>query len=256
MRSITKERVGPMRFGYLLATKNNEEGKTNRPSGVDLAGGTLARTREPTLRSEVCSRWCRSLDSAVAYMLHYRYKKRAGISQIAVALGLGAVVISVMLIAFVVSMFSVEVEVETKPVRVNKDLPRVHSLILKNGELAKIKGVLVQKPNLLNERDRLGRLPIHVAALSGRVSLVKLLIENGACVNAEVAEAGLQYHGARPVHFAAERGHLNVISLLEKNSAEICVQTVRGARPIHFVPDDKYADVKKYLRKKCGQERW
>ena len=50
-----------------------------------------------------------------------------------------------------------------------------------------------------------GLIPLHVAAMSGDVASVQLLLAAGAPINAQSAS------GSTPLHLATEKGHLGVL---------------------------------------------
>jgi ankyrin repeat protein len=139
------------------------------------------------------------------------------------------------------------VETGPKPISVD-DLPRLHTLIANGRDISAIKSLIKQNPEVLQERDFRGRLPLHVAASSGRYEVVRLLIKRGSEVDAPVSKAGFQQHGMRPAHFAALKGHLRILRLLRENGANLRAETEHGLTPVDYVPDEKYQKVVDYLR--------
>ena len=58
------------------------------------------------------------------------------------------------------------------------------------------------------------RTPLHKAVCGGHIDIVRLLVENGAEVNARDG------NDETPLHKAAERGYIEVVRLLVENGAE------------------------------------
>ena len=74
--------------------------------------------------------------------------------------------------------------------------------------------------NLLNAKDE---SPLMLAALEGQQELVEKLIKRGADVNKT---------GWTPLHYAASSGQLTIISLLLENSAYIDAESPNGTTPL------------------------
>ena len=60
----------------------------------------------------------------------------------------------------------------------------------------------------VNRRDMIGECPIHIAAASGMLEILGLLVEAGAIVNKKDS------NGFTSLHKAAEAGHSSCVSLL------------------------------------------
>jgi len=74
--------------------------------------------------------------------------------------------------------------------------------------------------NILNAKDE---SPLMLAALKGQQDLAERLIKKGADVNKT---------GWTPLHYAASSGHLTIISLLLENSAYIDAESPNGTTPL------------------------
>jgi ankyrin repeat protein len=68
--------------------------------------------------------------------------------------------------------------------------------------------ILDRSPILLNKKDKLGLTPLHVAAWTGNLAVVKRLLDEGADLMAESA------WGETPLHHAAYFGHTEICELL------------------------------------------
>ena len=54
------------------------------------------------------------------------------------------------------------------------------------GDLEKVKAILNQNPELVNQKDSEGRAPIHYACDRANINLLTLLLQNNADVNLHV----------------------------------------------------------------------
>ncbi len=71
---------------------------------------------------------------------------------------------------------------------------------------------------LINTADCQAITPLHQACISGNVSAARLLIENGADMNA------VDYHGRTPLHHAIRNEHLAVVQLLKEKA--LCFSSI------------------------------
>jgi ankyrin repeat protein len=81
-----------------------------------------------------------------------------------------------------------------------------------------------------NARDKEGKTPLHYAVAHGRSDAVKLLLEYGAEVDEELAEA----LRLTPLHLAALRGDAAEVERLLKSGADPNVRDVFGRTPLHY----------------------
>jgi ankyrin repeat protein len=72
---------------------------------------------------------------------------------------------------------------------------------------------------------------LHVAAISGRVGALRVLVELGANKEAKAI------HGRRPLHLAAQQGQVEVISTLVELGAELEARTADGQTPLQICID-------------------
>ena len=80
----------------------------------------------------------------------------------------------------------------------------------------------------LTIKNRRGREPIHLAALNGYTSMVKLLLDFKANINAQ------DYEKTKPLHVAAYNGHAETVSLLLERGAFNNVHTSNEFTPVHY----------------------
>jgi ankyrin repeat protein len=83
-----------------------------------------------------------------------------------------------------------------------------------------------------------GYTPLHLATELGFEECVKVLLENGADVNApdrmEIPAIGGPYQ-LRPIHLAVSKGYFNIVRILLNNKAKINIKTAMGWTPLHDV---------------------
>lgn len=84
--------------------------------------------------------------------------------------------------------------------------------------------VLLNAPKIdLNTLNVLGESPLMLAALKGELELATQMVKKGADVNKT---------GWTPLHYAASNGHVSVIKLLLENHAYIDAESPNGTTPL------------------------
>jgi len=84
--------------------------------------------------------------------------------------------------------------------------------------------------------------PLHIAASRGYKSVVNLLIEQGADVNAK------DKYGQMPLHFAANRASMDLAQLLIDNGADVNAKNMQGHTPLYSAATQYVSrDVIKFL---------
>lgn len=149
------------------------------------------------------------------------------------------------------------------------------------GDLDKVKALLADKPDLVNNKDDFGVTALHWAALMDRKNVVALLLASKANVNArdnegitpllsatfntnqDVVELLLanhadvnarDHHGTTPLHEAALTGSKDVTELLLANQAKINAKDNDGVTPLLAAMFNGHPDVAELLRQHGGQE--
>jgi hypothetical protein len=80
----------------------------------------------------------------------------------------------------------------------------------------------------VNLKDkRFGWTPLHYAAYNGHVEIARLLLQNGADLNAK------DRYGSSPLHLSAEQGSVDILHLLVENGADLEAQDDDGWRVLH-----------------------
>ena len=84
-------------------------------------------------------------------------------------------------------------------------------IAIESGRYAEVARLVREEPGVLQRRgdDLVGRTPLHLAAQRGQEEIVRLLLKEGADVDARNTA-----DSATPLHFAAENGHLSIVRLL------------------------------------------
>ena len=89
----------------------------------------------------------------------------------------------------------------------------------------------IRNINVNVKNDVSGSTPLHWAAANGHVEIVRLLLQNGADVNAKDRWDGT------PLHWAASEGHIDILHLLVENGVDLEAQDNVGWRVLHEAAD-------------------
>jgi hypothetical protein len=99
----------------------------------------------------------------------------------------------------------------------------------KNGFTTSVKRLLsIRNINVNVKEDLYGSTPLHYAAANGYVEITRLLLQNGAEVNAK------NNYGHTPLHWAAIHGQVDILHLLVENGANLEAQNNYGGRALHY----------------------
>jgi ankyrin repeat protein len=101
----------------------------------------------------------------------------------------------------------------------------------KNGDLNKVKDLLLANPDLVSNIDTNGLSPLHIAARSGHKSVAELLLANKADVNAR------DKADRTPLEFAVLRGHKDIADLLLANRADVNARDKNDNTPLILAAD-------------------
>ena len=96
------------------------------------------------------------------------------------------------------------------------------------GDLAKVKALLKDNPNLVFSKDNNDETPLHWAASRGHKDVAELLLANKAGVDAR------DNHGQTPLHAAAIGGHKDLAELLLAGKADVNGKDNAGDTPLHL----------------------
>lgn len=104
-----------------------------------------------------------------------------------------------------------------------------HTPLHEAAETCDLKAVrsLASDPFSRDRKDRDNRTPLMLAAENGCLEAVRLLVENGATV-----DAGKQEDERTPLLHAAEQGHADVVTYLLEKGADVKARTNQGDTPL------------------------
>eukprot|EP01086_Lenisia_limosa_P017690 TRINITY_DN9088_c0_g1_i1.p1 TRINITY_DN9088_c0_g1~~TRINITY_DN9088_c0_g1_i1.p1 ORF type:complete len:141 (+),score=23.51 TRINITY_DN9088_c0_g1_i1:140-562(+) len=100
--------------------------------------------------------------------------------------------------------------------------------MIKNNRTLEVQARLEASPKLLQERGFWHRTPLHVAAYSGNIKLVKFCLDNGADVHAMDACRHTL------LHLAALEGHFDIVKLGLEAHIDPCVESMSGEAAVDF----------------------
>lgn len=97
---------------------------------------------------------------------------------------------------------------------------------INKNDIKEVKSLIAQGLNI-NASNQFEKAPLHYAAYNGNLKIVKLLVENGADINAK-------YEGANPLYFAALANHPKIMKYLIKHGSKTNIKFENT--PILFFP--------------------
>ena len=118
----------------------------------------------------------------------------------------------------------------------------------KAGDLAMVKALLKENPNLVLSKDNNDFTPLHYAANEDHKDVVELLLANKAEVDAK------EKNGFTPLHAVALFDHKDVAELLLTHGADVNAKANDGSTPLHYAALYGHKDVAELLRQHGGHE--
>ena len=113
-------------------------------------------------------------------------------------------------------------------VTVSAPAEEIHDAV-RAGNLEKVKTLLQDRAEFLNNPDQNQKTPLHLALESGHIDIAKYLIGRGADINLKDKDK------AAPLHNAAYLGNIDIVDLLlKKGAASLNEGNFRGQTPLHF----------------------
>ena len=125
------------------------------------------------------------------------------------------------------------------------DGANVHAQIKSDGN--KMSATLKKRLNISGVWRRAGQRPLYFAATRGRVSTAKVLLTNGAKVNARNG------YGHTPLHNAAWNNQTKMIRFLISNGAEVNAKSNGGATPLDNALENNRREAEIILRTAGGR---
>ena len=111
------------------------------------------------------------------------------------------------------------------------------------GRAETVKELIAQGKDI-NDRNTRGYTPLHLAATKNNSEVVKILLENGAEVDAVAIDSG-----CTALHYAASLGYAELCELLARYGANLDAQTTRLETPLHLAVAKGHAGVVALLLK-------
>ena len=147
-------------------------------------------------------------------------------------------------------LYMKNIDVEAKTLGRNE-----HRHIMTSLHVAAYKGhlsicrLLINNGANIEARESVGRTPLCYAAVFDNIEIVRLLCDRGAEIEAR------DFRGMRPLHWAAMNGHISIIKeLIEKKDAEINARDNGGRTALTVAREEKKDVIVNYLVERGGIE--
>ena len=149
----------------------------------------------------------------------------------------------------------------------------IHKAV-RDGNLEKVKGLLINDSTLVNIKDEKGYTPLHIASELNNLEIAKILIGYHADVNAVMNDLNIPlqltvFHNQKEMaqllvdsgsdinsqnigsystlHCAVMRNNLNVVKVLVENGADIEIKSRSQVTPLHFAAFRSDPEIVEYL---------
>jgi ankyrin repeat protein len=109
------------------------------------------------------------------------------------------------------------------------------------GDLAKVKALLKENPQLVFNKGDFDMTPLHWAVLKGNKDVAELLLVNKADVNAK------DNGGDTPLYYAAKHGYKEVIEFLLSNGSDVNATNKDGWTPLHIAASNGRKEIAELL---------
>ncbi len=122
----------------------------------------------------------------------------------------------------------------------------IHEAV-KNDDLAKVRSLINDTPDLVFSKDDDGFTPLHLAAANGYKDMAEFLLANKADVNAKDNSQSTALHQA----VAARGEHADLLELLITHKADVNAADTNGLTPLHYATLADNGKAVKLLLTRC-----
>ncbi len=126
---------------------------------------------------------------------------------------------------------------------VNKIGDNILQLASSNGSVEVVRCILQKDVEFINSKNKYNCTPLHNAAFSDKIEVVKLLVQNGADANVK------QSNGHTPLHTAASYGAYDVVKYLVDKTDKSILNNFKQT-PLHLAAFKKHIGIVELLVKK------
>ena len=111
------------------------------------------------------------------------------------------------------------------------------------GEIGAVKQLIAIGVDVNWPDEELGDKALHRAAMEGHVEIMRLLMDNGADINAADA------FGERPLHYAADAGHMEAVRQLIERGAQVNAVDSDHRTAADSATSEGHAEIARFLRR-------
>lgn len=110
--------------------------------------------------------------------------------------------------------------------------------------------LLISAKHPLEDKERLGNTPLHIALMEGKIDIANQLLDAGANANA------VNVRGVQPIHFAvAQRDKELVARLITQHGVDANTRGESGMTPLHYAADQGDMDIAQFLMAQGGDTK-
>ncbi|MEW6616208.1 MAG: ankyrin repeat domain-containing protein [Thermodesulfobacteriota bacterium] len=116
------------------------------------------------------------------------------------------------------------------------------------GDINTVKALLAKGVNV-NEKDSGARTALHLASINGQTEIARILLDNGADVNAKAGPSQLFERTLTPLHYAAmsDVDNVDIVRLLLDRGANINAKSDTGRTALHYAANNGHVYIVRLL---------